>query len=431
MATTATASANGQKNSYVTSIIIIGALFFIFGFVTFLNATLIPFLKIACQLTIFESYFVTFAFYISYFFLALPSSWILRKTGFKNGMALGLFIMAVGSLLFIPAGLSRSYLLFLTGLFIQGAGLSLLQTASNPYVTILGPIESAAKRISIMGVCNKIAGLLSPLILGFIVLENADKIEKTVASMTDAVEKAAELNHYAARVIIPYIIIAIVLTLLAVALKYSPLKDIEGDKEDPLLIKQTNHKKSVFHYPYFVLGLVTLFLYVGCEVMAVDTVISYARSADFGEKAKLFASLTMGFMVIAYLLGIITIPRILSQSKALGISAIIGVILGSLAVLIPGNASIFLVCSLGFANAIMWPAIWPLALGGLGRFTKIASALLIMCIAGGAVLPLVYAKLVEVQTHQQAYWIVIPCYLWITYYAFWGHKIGRPTEVGD
>lgn len=432
MATTATLSANGQKNSYVTSIIIIGALFFIFGFVTWLNATLIPFLKIACQLTNFESYFVTSAFYMSYFLLALPSSWILRKTGFKNGMALGLFVMAIGSLLFIPAGQTRSYGLFLTGLFIQGAGLSLLQTASNPYVTILGPLKSAAKRISIMGICNKIAGILSPLILGFVVLEGADDIEQKVATMTNLTEKAAILNDMAARVIIPYIIMAVILTLLAVALKYSPLKDIDSDKEDQHVNEGTDHKKSVFQYPYFVLGLVTLFLYVGCEVIAADTIINYAKSAGYAVKdAKFFASRTMGFMVIGYLLGIIAIPRILSQSKALGLSAILGVLLGLSVVLSKGNISVYLVSSLGFANAIMWPAIWPLALGGLGRFIKVASALLIMCIAGGAVLPLVYGRLADVLTPQQAYWILVPFYLWITYYAFWGHKIGRPAEVGD
>jgi len=424
MATTATAT--GQKNSYALSLTIIGALFFIFGFVTWLNATLIPFLKIACQLTDFEAYFVTFAFYISYFFLAIPSSWILHKTGFKNGMALGLFVMAIGSLIFIPAGQARSFGLFLTGLFVQGAGLSLLQTASNPYVTILGPIDSAAKRISIMGICNKTAGILSPLILGFIVLKGADGIESQVANMTDASEKAAILNEMAGRVIVPYIIIAAVLTLLAVLVRYSPLQDIDTDKEDQHVNEGGIQKKYVLQYPFFALGLITLFLYTGCEVIAADTVINYAKSAGFPlSQAKFFASLTMFSMVVGYLIGIITIPRTISQSKALGISAVLGVLLGLTAVLIKGNISVYLIAFLGFANAIMWPAIWPLALEGLGKFTKIASALLVMCIAGCATIPLLYGKLADSIGRQEAYWIVIPCYLFITYYAFWGHKIGR------
>jgi len=430
MATTATLSANGQKNSYVTSIIIIGALFFIFGFVTWLNATLIPFLKIACELTDFQAYFVTFAFYISYFFLAIPSSWILHKTGFKNGMALGLFVMAIGSLLFIPAGQTRSFGLFLTGLFVQGAGLSLLQTASNPYVTILGPIESAAKRISIMGICNKTAGILSPLILGFVVLEGADDIVAKVATMTDLNEKATILNDMAGRVIVPYIIMAVVLVILAFLVKQSPLQNIDTDKDDQHVNEGLSPKKYVLQYPFFTLGLITLFLYTGCEVIAADTVINYAKSAGYPlAQAKFFASLTMFSMVVGYILGIITIPKTLSQSKALGISAVLGVILGLSAILIKGNISVYLIAFLGFANAIMWPAIWPLALEGLGKFTKIASALLVMCIAGCATLPLLYGKLADSISRQDAYWIVIPCYLFIAYYAFWGHKIGRMKKV--
>ncbi len=452
MATTATVSANGQKSSYVTSIIIIGALFFIFGFVTWLNATLIPFLKIACELTDFQAYFVTFAFYISYFFLAVPSSWILHKTGFKNGMALGLFVMAIGSLIFIPAGQARSFGLFLTGLFVQGAGLSLLQTASNPFVTILGPIESAAKRISIMGICNKTAGILSPLILGFVVLEGADDIVAKVATMTDLNEKAAILNEMAGRVIVPYIIMAIVLVVLAFLVKKSPLQNIDTDNDDQHVNEGVSPKKYVLQYPFFALGLITLFLYTGCEVIAADTVINYAKSAGYPlNTAKFFASLTMFAVVVGYILGIILIPRTLSQSKALGISAILGVVLGLSAFLIQGTISVYLIAFLGFANAIMWPAIWPLALDGVGKFTKIASALLVMCIAGCALLPLLYGKLAdllgplavenfeqlsaEVQRQvvydgrHQSYLMVIPCYLFIMYYAFWGHKIGRPKKA--
>ena len=342
-------------------------------------------------------------------------------------MALGLFVMAIGSLIFIPAGQARSFGLFLTGLFIQGAGLSLLQTASNPYITILGPIESAAKRISIMGICNKTAGILSPLILGFIVLKGADEIEQKVATLTDMAEKTSILNDMAGRVIIPYIIMAVVLILLAVAVRYSPLQDIDTDKEDQHVNEDLVHKKNVFQYPFFMLGLITLFLYVGCEVIAADTVINYAKSAGYPfQEAKFFASVTMVSMVVGYLLGIILIPRTLSQSKALGFSAIIGVLFALAAVIIKGNISVYMISFLGFANAIMWPAIWPLALEGLGKFTKIASALLVMCIAGGATIPLLYGKLADIFSRQEAYWIVIPCYLFIIFYAFKGYKIGRP-----
>jgi glucose/galactose transporter len=412
------------------SITIIGALFFIFGFVTWLNGTLIPFLKIACELSNFEAYFVTFAFYISYFFLAIPSSWILHKTGFKNGMALGLFVMALGSLVFIPAANTRTFGLFLTGLFIQGAGLSLLQTASNPYIVILGPIESAAKRISIMGICNKTAGILSPLILGAIVLKNVDSIKDTVATTTDMALKTDLLNELAGRVIVPYIIMAIILTLLAILVRYSPLQDIDTDKTEQHVNEGAVVKKHVFQYPYFVLGVITLFLYAGCEVIAGDTVALYAMEKGFAtSRAIVFTSYTLFSMVVGYLLGIILIPKTLSQSKALGISAILGVVLALSAILIKGNISVYLISLLGFANAIMWPAIWPLTLDGLGRFTKIASAILVMCIAGCATLPLLYGKLADAISRQQAYWMVVPCYLFIMYFAFWGNKIGKAKTV--
>ncbi|MCK4569622.1 MAG: MFS transporter, partial [Bacteroidales bacterium] len=203
-------------------IIIIGFLFFIFGFVTWLNATLIPYLRIACELTVFESFWVTFAFYISYFVMALPSSYVLKKTGFKNGMSVGLITMAVGALVFIPAAMTRTYGMFLTGLFIQGTGLAILQTASNPYVTILGPIESAAKRISILGVANKFAGILSPIILGAILLEGADELTAQLEDM-NAFSRMVMLDNLAMKVINPYIVIAIVLVFLAGLIRFSSL----------------------------------------------------------------------------------------------------------------------------------------------------------------------------------------------------------------
>src|SRR3954465_5458479 len=167
-----------KRQTNTKAIFIIGALFFIFGFVTWLNGTLIPFLKLACDLkSDSQALLVTFAFYMAYFFLAIPSSFILNRTGFKNGMSLGLAVMAVGALLFVPAASTRSFALFLAGLFVQGMGLALLQTASNPYISVIGPLESAASRISIMGICNKIAGALSPLILGAIVLKGASDTE--------------------------------------------------------------------------------------------------------------------------------------------------------------------------------------------------------------------------------------------------------------
>ena len=425
VASTATDKAGKVDGSshYMRSIVIIGALFFIFGFVTWLNSVLIPYLKIACELNNFESYLVAFAFYISYLVMAIPSAWVLKVTGFKKGMSVGLLIMAVGALIFVPAALTRTYGLFLLGLFVQGTGLAVLQTASNPYITILGPIESAAKRISIMGICNKVAGALAPIILGAIVLSNADALVESLGSM-NAAEKAAELNALAHRVITPYLIIMAVLVVLAVLIYFSSLPEVDTDQEDETVAAANTKKTSILQFPHLLLGVFTMFLYVGVEVMAGDTIISYGATQGIPfTEAKFFTSFTLGAMIVGYLIGIAAIPRFIKQDKALQVSAVLGVLFAIAATLTSGYTSVLFISLLGLANALMWPAIWPLAIADLGRFTKIGSSLLIMGIAGGAILPLVYGALTDAFNAQQAYWLMVPCYLFILYYAVAGHKI--------
>ncbi len=417
-------AASQSKNSTNRSIIIIGVLFFIFGFVTWLNSVLIPYLKTANELNNFQSYLVAFASYISYLVMAIPSAWVLKNTGFKKGMSLGLVVMAVGALVFVPAALVRNYAFFLFGLFVQGTGLALLQSAANPYITILGPIESAAKRISIMGICNKLAGALAPIVFGAILLKNMDKVEASLAGM-NAVEKAAELDELSARVITPYVIMAVILCGLAVLIYYSALPEIETDGEDETLAAANKNKTSVLQFPNLLLGTLAMFLYVGVEVIAGDTVISYARDGQdiATDTAKFFTTYTLIAMIVGYLIGTVTIPRFISQEKALQVSGILGIILGLAAIFTDGFISVLCVSLLGLANALVFPAIWPLALNGLGRFTKMGSSFLIMALAGGAILPLIYGALADEFNPQQAYWIVIPCYLYIWFFAAKGHKI--------
>lgn len=416
-----------QKSSRDTilPVIILGALFFIFGFVTWLNGTLIPYLKIACQLNNFQSFLVAFAFYISYFVMALPSSWILQRTGLKKGMMVGLLVMAFGALLFIPAAHGRTYGLFLTGLFIIGTGLSLLQTASNPYITIVGPLESAAKRISIMGICNKVAGVLAPIILGAIILSDADTLVKDLAAL-DEVRKNIKLDELASRVVLPYSLMALVLAGLAVMVRFSPLPEIEAEKEEGSQQISNQDKTSVFQFPNLVLGVIALFLYVGAEVIAGDTIGTYGQSQNIPlSEAKNFTAYTLSAMIIGYIIGIFTIPKFITQSKALAFSAVTGIIFSLVAIFTHGYTSVLFIALLGLANALVWPAIWPLAIDGLGNFIKTASALLIMAIAGGALLPLVYGKLADVSSigHSQAYWVLVPCYLFILFYSLKGHKM--------
>ncbi|TBW25840.1 sugar MFS transporter [Gramella sp. KN1008] len=405
------------------SIVIIGILFFIFGFVTWLNSVLIPYLKIACELNNFESYLVAFAFYISYLVMAIPSSRVLKLTGFKNGMSVGLLVMAVGTIIFIPAAMSRTYLLFLFGLFVQGTGLAILQTAANPYITILGPIESAAKRISIMGICNKVAGAIAPIVLGAIALKDADELVERLDTLSVA-QKAQELDELSARVITPYIIMTVVLIGLAILIYYSALPEIETDSEDETVAAANKDKKSVLEFPHLLLGTLAMFLYVGVEVIAGDTVISYGAAQDIEfATAKFFTTITLGAMIVGYLIGIVTIPKYISQEKALKISGILGIVLGVAAIFTDGGISVLCVSLLGLANALVFPAIWPLAIEGLGRFTKIGSSFLIMALSGGAVIPLLYGLLADALDPKLAYIVVIPCYIYIWFFASKGHKI--------
>ncbi|MBI2729695.1 MAG: sugar MFS transporter [Sphingobacteriales bacterium] len=422
---------NQSPNRY--AIVIIGILFFVFGFVTWLNGTLIPFLKLACQLTSdTQAFFVTFAFYMAYFFLAIPSSIILKKTGFKNGMALGLLVMAVGSLVFVPAANTRSFGLFLTGLFIQGMGLALLQTASNPYISIVGPIQSAAKRISIMGICNKIAGMLSPVILGALVLKNATHIEEQIKTASDESTKVTLLNELASRVITPYIIMAVVLVLLAFMIKKSSLPEINVDKEEASA-DETHHKTSVFQFKHLVLGVLCLFLYVGVEVMAGDAIGAYGRQLGMPlDETKYFTTFTLFSMLAGYVAGIIAIPKYISQQNALAISAVTGIIFSFAVFLTSGYTAITFIALLGLSNALMWPAIFPLAIDGLGKFTKIGSALLIMGIAGGAILPLAYTTLRDkgIASNHVAFLIcMLPSYIYILYYAVRGYAAGKILQT--
>jgi MFS transporter, FHS family, L-fucose permease len=417
-----------MKRSNSKAIIIIGVLFFVFGFITWLGSVLIPYFKIACELNNLESYLVAFAFYISYLVMAVPSTWVLKMTGFKKGMSLGLLIMALGALLFIPAAYHRSYGMFLFGLFVQGTGLAILQTASNPYITILGPMESAARRISIMGICNGIAGIIAPLIMGAITLANADEIKTRLVSMLPP-EKAAELNLLAHRVIMPYGLMAVVLTGLSILIFFSGLPEVDTDAEDVSVASANTGKTSIFEFPHLLLGVLTLFLYVGVEVIASDTIISYGVSQNIPlATSKFFTSCTQACMLVGYVIGIISIPKYISQVSVLKLSSVVGLLFVFVCLATHGIVSVAFVALLGLANSLMWPSIWPLAIDGLGRFTKAGSSFLIMAVCGGALIPLLYGRLADRFSAHQAYWIVVPCYLCIWYYARTGHKTGRSLQ---
>jgi len=434
-----------SRRNYIIGLAVIAVFFFIFGFLTWLNGILIPFLRTACELTNFQAYFVTTAFYISYFVMSLPSSALLKKTGFRKGMSIGLWVMAFGALIFIPAALSRNYGIFLLGLFVQGTGMALLQTAVNPYVTIIGPRESAARRISMMGIANKFAGAIAPIIIGAHIMKNSNVLDQQLATITDNVIRGGLLDQLATRVINPYIIMAVVLVALGFLLSLAHLPEVDTEAEEPAVGETNVNKSSIWHFPHMIIGAVALFFYVGVEVIAGDTIIRYGQSLNIDmSSAKYFTSLTMLGMIIGYIMGIILIPKALSQINALRISALLGIVFTVGAVFTPVATQISMpfrdlvtfdavtltipvtvlfVALMGLANALVWPAMWPLALDGVGKFTKTASALLIMSVVGGALIPLVYGKLADIFTTQSAYWVCLPCYLMLLYYSIYGYRL--------
>ena len=414
------------KQSTLVPMIIIGILFFIFGFVTWLNGSLIPFLKVICDLNDFQALFVTFAFYIAYTVMALPMAFVLDRVGYKNGMAIGLAVMVVGSLVFIPAAQSASFALFLVALFTLGTGLTILQTASNPYIVLVGPMESAAMRISIMGLINKGAGVLVPILFTALILSD-------MGTMTDLSNEAK--SALAQRLVTPYIIMAIVLTGLIALVKFSSLPEIKFEEDE------ADEAKNIFAFPRVVLGAVALFFYVGIEVIAGDTIGLYGQYLAL-ENTTVLTSYTMVFMVLGYIAGIAFIPRFISQERALIISAILGILFLFGVVFSSADSyvvseilwgwsgvqtlpdTITFVALLGLANALVWPTIWPLALEGLGKYTAQGSALLIMAIAGGAILPLIFGKISYVSGDMQStYMLGIICYVFILLYALRWHRI--------
>lgn len=416
-----------STQSNKTAIAIIAGLFFIFGFITWVNGALIPFMKTINELTEAQSYLVASASYISFVVMALPASYLLNKIGYRKGMSIGLFLMAAGALVFIPAAEARTYWMFLAGIFIQGTGMTILQTAANPYITILGPIESGAKRIAIMGIANKVAGALGSVIFGALLLSGIDEV-KEIVNQVSLDEKAILLDQMADSVFVPYLVMSALLFVLGLLMRRAPLPHVEAEasvEEET----QAGSKKTIFQYPQLWFGMLTLFVYVGAEVIAGDTIIAYGLALGISaSKAKFFTTFTLMAMVGTYALGVALIPKYLSQNKALQISAVIGLVFSFCIISTTGFTSVLFVAALGIANALVWPAVWPLTLDGLGRHTKTAAALLIMAISGGAIIPPLYGRLVDsgkeslidsgleaadalALAAKESYYILIPCYL--------------------
>ncbi len=417
-----------RDSSQRVTIAIIGVMFFVFGFVTWLNGPLIAFVKLAFTLNDVEAFLVPMVFYMSYFFLALPSAAILRRTGMKRGMVLGLLVMAVGAVLFGQFATVRVFGGALAGLFVIGAGLAVLQTAANPYISIVGPIESAAQRIAVMGICNKLAGILAPIVFGLLVMRGVGDLGAEVAATVDPAAREALLETFAQKVYWPYLGMAALLALLALFVLRSPLPELTGASKDK---GSGGGVRGLFAFPHLWLGVLCLFFYVGVEVMAGDAIGTYGTG--FGlpvAETAYFTSLTLGGMLVGYIVGLLVIPRFVSQERYLAFSAVLGVVFVVGAYLTNGYASVAFVAALGFANAMMWPAIFPLAIRGLGRHTETGSAIMIMAICGGAIVPQLFAVMKQHYDFQLVFLLLmVPSYLFILFYGARGSATGaRASE---
>lgn len=432
------------KRATVYSMIILALLFFIFGLVSWVNTILVPYFQLTLQLTNFQSSFVTFAFYIAYLVMAIPSSFLLNKVGYKKGMMFGLWFMAIGALLFVPAAYWRTYQLFLVGLFLLGVGLAILQSAANPYVTIVGPMESAAKRMSIVGTGNKLAGVIANLVFAGVVIRESDKVlmREIESGIYSGASLDAALDNLIKGVMTPYLILAIALFVFGIIIRYSVLPELDPSVVNKRTEEDENSRKTILQYPALILGVVAMFFHIGTQMIALATSIQYAGS--MGESlsglAKNIPSYTMFLTFIGYFVGIIFIPKHLSQRNALLISASVNLILSILIITTSGTVnflgittdiSLWYLVMMGLPNALLYAGIWPLAINGLGKLTNLGSAFLVMALCGSAIMPMVYHSIVDsyisspslFAAMKNAYWILIPSFAYIVWYASFGFRI--------
>lgn len=411
---------NQKSQGYILPLIIIGVMFFVIGFGVGISGFLTPALKSAFNLSTGQSYLVTAAIFAAFVVFGAPAGWLIKRIGYRKSMMVAFFIMALGMLLFVPSANAVSFPLFILALFVGGIGNTLLQASVNPYVTIVGPVESAAMRMSLMGIMNKTAWWIAPLFLGlFIDLQHV------------------QLND----VIFPFYIVTGILVFLGIFTYFTKLPEVKAAGEDDDFLEAdvssyASGKTSIFQFPHLILGVLALFVYVGIETLPMASIIDFAK-ATFGDAPNLEGYskyVTIG-LVTGYIFGVLAIPKLISQTKALIMFSFIGIASTLLLVYLPAQYAFYALLLVSFSNSLMWPAIWPLAMVDLGKFTKTGASLLVMGIVGGAVIPLIFGFLVDaikgsaevatVNNYQSAYWILMPCYLFILYFALHGHKIRK------
>ena len=398
-----------QKN-FLIPMAFIGLMFFTCGFALGINSLLVPVLKVSLQVTSMKAYMLIGGTFLPFLIFGYPAGMLISKIGYKHTMASAFAMFSLAFGIFILSAKEESFLLFLVASFACGTANTFLQSAINPYVTIIGPTESAAQRISIMGMINKLAWPVSPLFIAFVV-GNSDHI--AVADLTK-----------------PFAVIIGLFVVLGVISFFAPLPEVkavgednkEEDAESQKVSAYANSKHSIFQFPHLVLGSLAIFFYVGAETIVLGTLIDYANELGLSHPEN-YSWIGPISISVGYISGIILIPKYLSQTRALQICSLIALAGTALVVFLPGTLSIYCVGIMALGCSLMWPAFWPLALMDLGKFTKEGSSLLTMGLIGGAVITVLFGLLKDISDIQSAYSICLVSFTYIMFYAFKGYKL--------
>jgi MFS transporter, FHS family, L-fucose permease len=409
-----------MRNKYLIPFILVTILFFLWGIAHNLNPILIPHLKKACQLTDFQSALIDSAFFVAYFVMAMPAGLVMKKYGYKTGIIAGLIIFAVGAFLFIPAANVRIFEFFLLALFVIASGLTFLETAANPYITVLGEPEGASQRLNLAQSFNGLAATIAPFLGGIFILSG-----KTLSVAEESAMSAAQLNTYldqeAAAVKMPYLIIGFVVLAVAFLLYRSHLPEIT-DHEHSIDLATKN--SSLWRHKHLIWGVLAQFFYVGAQVCVSSFFIRYLyKTAEIDEKpaANYLALALLGFMVGRFV-GTFLMKYVL-PNRLLMIYAIVNLLLLTVVVTMGGMLSVYALIGVEFFMSIMFPTIFSLSIKSLGEDTKIGSSFVIMSIVGGAILPLIMGKISDMKDIQFAYIVPLLCFLVVFYFGWKGYEV--------
>lgn len=398
------------QKSFALPLAFIGMMFFAIGFALGINSFLMPVLEGSMHMSAADSNLLLAATFVPFLIFSIPATKCIELIGYKKTMALSFALFAGSFGLFIQAAASQSLSWFLIASFAAGASNAVLQASVNPYITILGPMESAAKRISIMGICNKLAWPATTLFITLVIGKTIDQIQPT------------DLFR-------PFQIIIVIFIILGVMALMAPLPEVKAagedsnSEEDADACPYAKNKTSIFQFPHLLLGVLALFLYVGVETISLATATGYAKA--LGLEGDNYGFIPSIGMVIGYICGVIFIPKYLSQVTAMKICATIAIIGAVLVAVLPAELSIYCISLMALGCSLMWPALWPLAMSDLGKFTKSGASLLTMAIAGGAVMPWLRGVIQDITDFQTSYWVCVPCFLFILYYGIAGYKIRK------